>query len=366
MKKLLIVLFSMIAVLACGSKEVKLPISMAYARAGEDPFLVCHSIADAESKMIDYFFRDEEDEDFDYFLFEDAIHAYPEEAMDYGFERLKELTSIEVFDSDDGNVRIYSWTNPSMATMGDYGCILQYRWKGKVKFGTFIHNRDEYELATRGFYTLEDGLYIRYAYLREWSTQAYAIAETYKLSKDGLEEVFLFETEDGLSEEIDMEYNIPDWYFRAGRGEGFKWIFHYDESNQILYFPSTPEYNIISDRYIPYKWNGKTMLPLSEVGNPFLHPSLRGYEILELLAKTERNIIRVDKIADGNYRYTAWPVAKSMYDSPDIILKNGEYYGEQHQWIFRNQDIEYRISESEVSVLKDKKVLAKWDVLNEF
>ena len=371
MRRTIIIVLSIITVLSCKNRNVKLNISNVYVRAAaeeEAPVLDCKSIADAESKMIDYCFRDvngeefDYDERFDYELFEQAIHAFPEEAMVYGFDKLKEFVDIDIYDSKDGNVRIYSWQYPAMATMGSYGSILQYRWRGKVKFGSFINEKDEFEYSTRGFYTLEDGKYIRYAYLREWSTQAYAVAEAYKLTKNGLEEIPLFETEEGLSAIIDTEYNIPDWYFRAGRGEGYNWLFYYDNDKKNLYFPSTPEYNYLSDRYVPYNWNGETMCPLSEVGNPFLYPDLQEYESLELMARTSRNIIRIDKLNNESYRYAAWPSKGDMNDTPELVLNNGQYDEKEHVWVFNNNDIEYRATESNLSVSKNGKVIAKWDI----
>ena len=221
-------------------------------------------------EIIGYFFREGDEIAFDYDLFGDAVRAFPEESMEYGFDRIRELADIDIFDSDDGNVRVYSWDYPQLGTMGSYGNLVQYRWRRKVKFDSFVHDRDEFEHATLGLYTLEEGKYIRYEYLREWSSQAYALARAFGLTKHGLRELPLFESGDGPTEMIDLEYNIPDWYFRAGRGEGYKWLFFYDDAEKTLYTPSIPEDNTLSDRYVPYRWNGETMHPLPENGNPFL------------------------------------------------------------------------------------------------
>lgn len=362
MKRVLLGILTLLAVVSCGSKEVKLHISSRYVRAGEEPVLVCSSIADAESKIVDYFFKDEDSDydEFDYDLFEEAVRAFPEEAMNYDFDRIKEWTSVEIFDTDDGNVRVYSWTYPPEGTMGTYGNILQYKWRGKVKFGTFTHDRDEFELDTRGLYTLDNGKYIRFEYLREWSTQAYASAKAYRLTRRGLQAIPLFETEDGLSEMIDLEYCIPDWYFRAGRGEGYGWLFFFDDSKKTLYYPSSEEYNFLSDRYVPYVWDGKTMHPKREVGNPFLYPSLQEYESLALLGRTSRNLIRIDYMADGTYRYAAWPSLSEMYDRPELVI-NGGFLNKAGKWIFKNQGVVYNVSESDLRVIKGGKEIAHWE-----
>lgn len=363
MKRVLLGILVLLAVVSCSTKKVKLHISSAFAQAGEEPVLVCSSIAEAESKIIDYFFKDNDFDEFDYYLFEDAVNAFPEEAMKYDFKKIKELTGIEIFDTDDGNIRVYSWTYPPHGTMGSYGNILQYKWRGKVKFGTFIHEQDELEHSTNGLYTLEEGKYIRYEYFREWSSQAYALAKAYQLTEDGLQAVPLFETEDGLSEKIDLEYNIPDWYFRAGKGEGYNWLFFFDYSKKTLYYPSSPEYNVLSDRYVPYVWDGKTMHPEPEVGNPFLHHSLQDYESLAQLGWTSRNLIRVDKMTDGTYRYAVWPTEETMSDRPDLVVNGGFRTDDSGEWVFKNHGIIYCISESKVRVLNNGKEIAKWDYL---
>lgn len=363
MKRLLLGISVIVTIASCCGKEVKLHISSLYTLSGKDSVLTCTSIAEAESKIVDYFFMDNDFDEFDYFIFEEAINSFPEESMSYGFDRIKELTSIEIFDTDDGNVRVYSWVYPPQGTMGSYGNIIQYKWHGKVKFGSFIHDRDEFEHSTNGLYTLEDGKYIRYEYFREWSSQAYALAKAYKLTKAGLQAIPIFETEEGLSEMIDLEYNIPDWYFRAGKGEGYKWLFFFDDSEKTLYYPSSPEYNVLTDRYVPYEWDGEIMHPNQEVGNPFLLSSLQDYESLEQLAWTSRHMIRIDKIDDGTYRYAAWPASADMKDMPELIVYGGTQ-DDKGEWVFKNQDVVYIVTESDISVIKNGKIIAQWDFVD--
>ncbi|MDO4827629.1 MAG: hypothetical protein Q4B16_08820 [Bacteroidia bacterium] len=159
---------------------------------------------------------------------------------------------------------------------------------------------------------------------------------------------------------IDLEYNIPDWYFRAGKGEGYDWLFFFDDSMKTLYYPSSVEDNLLSDRYVPYVWDGETMHPGREVGNPFLHPSLQDYECLAQLGRTSRNLIRVDKMADDTYRYAAWPSGSEMNDSPELVVSGGTRDA-AGKCVFRNQDVVYRVSESGLSVIKAGKRIAHWE-----
>lgn len=59
-------MLALLAFVSCGSKEVRLHISGPYARAGEEAVLVCSSIAEAESKIVDYYFKDNDFDEFDY------------------------------------------------------------------------------------------------------------------------------------------------------------------------------------------------------------------------------------------------------------------------------------------------------------
>ena len=360
MKRVVPCILALLALLSCGNGSVQLPIGYAYVRAGEDPYIECASIAEAETKMLDYCLREAGDA-FDYALFEKAVRAFPEQAMDYGFDQLKERAGIDIFDAADGQVRVYAWNDAGEGgTMGAYGSILQYRWKGTVRFGTFD---GEEGLRTCAFYTLGGGKYLRYAYLREWGSRAYAAAEAYGLTPNGLEPEGLF-AEEGCECALEVEYNIPDWYFRAGKGEGYKWLFYFDEAQKTLYFPSSrdiEEDTVLSDRYIPYRWDGEALQPLPECGNPFLHPSLQEYVSLARLDRTGRNLIRIDEMEDGTYRYAAWPAEGTMAESPEIVVPGGVYQDDGDVWVFANQGVEYRVTGADLSVWRNGKRQARWE-----
>ena len=351
--------------IGCGGEGVKLPIGSAYVRAGEGSFLECTSIADAESKMIDYFFRDGEEPDilnFDYEVFREAVHAFPEEAMVYGFDKLRELAYIHIVDSEDGAVRAYSWDDLTGGTLISFDGFYQYRWKGKVLFDDFDKGEDVLGMSTRELHSLGDGHYLRHAYLREWSSMAYEACEAYRLTRKGLVVEALFD--DGINdpkEYLGTEYNIPDWYFRTEKGEGYPWLFYFNAEEKVLFYPSSEDYAVLTDRYVPYKWDGKKMVSTPEVGNPFLHSSLLEYESLELLSRTSRDRVRIDKMNDGSYRYAAWTVSRPMSEQPDLVLLNGSFRENGRIWVFRNREYEYQVTESTLTVLKTGNPFARWD-----
>ena len=299
---------------------------------------------------------------FDYEVFRKAVHAFPEEAMAYGFDKLRELAYIDIFDSEDGAVRAYSWDDLTGGTMISFDGFYQYRWKGKVRFDEFDQGEDDFRMSTRKLHSLGDGHYLRHAYLREWSSMAYEAYEAFRLTKNGLVMEDLFDDGiNGPSEDLGTEYNIPDWYFRAGKGEGYPWLFYFDAKEKTLYYPLTDDSCQLSDRYVPYKWDGKKMVSTPEVGNPFLHSSLREYESLVLLSRTSRDRVRIDRMNDGSYRYAAWTVSRPMSDQPDIVLLNGAGSADDDNWVFRNKDYEYQVTESTLTVLKNGNPFAQWD-----
>lgn len=54
------------------------------------------------------------------------------------------------------------------------------------------------------------------------------------------------------------------------------------------------------------------------------HPSLREFASPALSFRTKKFLIRIDKLANGKYRYAAWPAGKSTSEKPDLILENGD------------------------------------------
>ena len=267
---------------------------------------------------------------------------------------------VIVLESDDNNIRISGWEEPHSGTMGVYGSRVEYEWRGKtlVQQGT-IGSTDESMMPMK-LYTLGDGKYILYQYFREWSSQAYIEATALELTAEGLVPVKLFETEEGLADNINVEYNIPDWYFRTGNGDGYEWLYHFDKTRKSLYHPASPEYNHLSDRYVPYVWNGKTLSPGKEVANPFLHPSLSEYQSLVGLFRTERNLVRIDAMPDATFRYAAWAKDATMLDKPELVILGGTFNEETSEWVFSNDDYEYHCAGDELYIKKAGKEIARW------
>lgn len=83
-----------------------------------------------------------------------------------------------------------------------------------------------------------------------------------------------------------------------------------------------------------------------------LHSSLQEYEAAISRWKTQNYMIRIDKLADGAFRYAVWPANAQQTDEPDLILTNGEvfYSGSagNHHYEFRNDIYTYKCKVSNV------------------
>jgi hypothetical protein len=82
-----------------------------------------------------------------------------------------------------------------------------------------------------------------------------------------------------------------------------------------------------------------------------IHPSVNTWNENVLVAKSEKLLIRVDRI-DGGLRYVCWSKGKTIKDIPDIILYNGV---EEEQstmggwtWTFKNGGWTYIVDDAEM------------------
>jgi hypothetical protein len=76
-----------------------------------------------------------------------------------------------------------------------------------------------------------------------------------------------------------------------------------------------------------------------------LHPSLREYERPELMWQTDKFMIRIDDMGNGQYRYASWNKGKSLNEKPDLVLKQGRLLfdgsGGNHSFQFKSGPYQY-------------------------
>jgi len=85
---------------------------------------------------------------------------------------------------------------------------------------------------------------------------------------------------------------------------------------------------------------------LIEADNSNLHSSLRDVAEPVLEWETTKFRIRIDRLSDDKFRYSAWPVHKKTTEQPDIVLRNGSITfdgsGGNHHYDFNSGPYHYR------------------------
>ena len=306
--------------------------------------------------------------------------------IEYAFDKLQNEGYADVVTSEDGNLRLYYWDNRSGGTWISWSNICQYRCGNKVyayegsimdvKYGTQIEHEDRSNnCAILGIKTIYDEsnspIYLVHAYIKESNNWGYESIEAISIENGELVAIPIFQ---GGIDTCDMdcdtekqakqcyrgvEYTIADWYFTANNGEGWNWLFRFDDKANILYIPQAdPE---ITDRYSLYRYNGANLYYVGTDGGFWLHPTIRSFENLEALFDTKDYRIRIDCMFDGSYRYTSWKNHRTMDGIPDTIIYNGIYDENKSEYRFRYNDYEY-IANAETGITvrcKGKEILSQ-------
>jgi len=76
-----------------------------------------------------------------------------------------------------------------------------------------------------------------------------------------------------------------------------------------------------------------------------LHKSLREFTKPILTWQTKQHLIRIDELADNQYRYAAWEIDQSMQDEPSLVITGGtlsfDGSGGNHFYTFTNNGYRY-------------------------
>ena len=210
-------------------------------------------------------------------------------------------------------------------------------------------------------------IYLVHNYIRESSNWGYGEIEAIEIKDGELVAAPIFRG--GLGEYYEdkqysrgVEYTIADWYFRANRGEGWEWLFKYDTKSNSLYVPeANPS---LSDRYSIYRFDGEKLNFIGIDGGFWLHPTIRSFESMEEVFETKDYRVRIDKMTDGTFRYSAWNNRATMDKAPDIIIYSGSYNQEEERFYFKNGNVTYTIdSEGPLTVIRNGKKLLQQERL---
>jgi hypothetical protein len=258
--------------------------------------------------------------------------------MEYRFNILQESENmpLTIADAPDGAIRVYGWDNHMGGTCISWSAMYQVRDKGKVY--TFEGLPDwEYDAhLVTAIYKLphpKRNLYLFDTYLREWSSQSYNGFVAYERIGHELKRVPILRGEEGdLVNEIGFEYCVPEFYFNFARALTWDYLYHWDADKDILYFPVPREdkYTYMTDRFVRYRWNKKTLEPTDTVANPRIYEPLRDYITCLQHTKAGCVQVRVDSLADGRLRYTAWDREQDISTKPNLVLYGKRVGDEYH------------------------------------
>ena len=331
------------------------------------------SMAEAEWKMIHYFFPNGKPEilfwaEFDYDLFKQIVLS-DTSSMAYPFDSLMQYANITISDSDDGQLRVYSWEPGHSWQLSDYHNVFQYRWEGTIKTcEPECEGEDCTQAGTNAintFYRDGKAVYV-FSNLISCGNNATTGFESFVLSQEGLQPIQLFKDADGeFSEELRTDYFGFLLGLTGDNSEVATWDDFYDKTHNTFFLPASTS-SLPSNRYNRYIWDGNYFTdPDGQlVANPFLWTELTDYEFPQRIFETEKNLVRIDCMPDDSYRYAAWKRGDSMMEKPEIIILNGRFDPSDSSYVFSNEGCEYRIGES-LRVLKNGSVIKEWGIIDE-
>lgn len=262
-------------------------------------------------------------------------------AMDLTSEA--DFLDIRIVNSPDNRIRVYSWVSGG-GTCPEWTSYTQYRdSQGNVRVfeGVPVPDEENYGTVTKIFQADNIGnktLYLVNSYGKASSVDGYKSLVPVFLDADtfSLGPKFCYKNGE-IFNSIGINYDIPDWYFRANNGEGRDWLFDYVPRSKEIMVALVNDYYQITDRYEVYRYDGENFTYVGTQGPWRLNSSVREFEFLETTYLTEQHIVRVDRMNDSSYRLALWtnPSNTSTASEPDLIIHDGKYNGDEGCYIFR-------------------------------
>lgn len=84
---------------------------------------------------------------------------------------------------------------------------------------------------------------------------------------------------------------------------------------------------------------------------PLMMPEFRTLHKHEFVCSTAKHLVVIDLLAEGDFRYRAWNVPRTVTESPDVSLGSGVYsltgtrMCSHSEWSFRTGNVEYVVSD---------------------
>jgi len=312
------------------------------------------NIYEAETQLIKQF---EETEDCGYDLV-----GYAKEysaTLEYDFDRLKEQTNVSIITSPDRKLRFYTWDTGTGGTSPDFASYVQYENGKSVAISNFSPmTKSKYvcetDVAKDGYQPCGGGwidcldqidqpngkpMYIAVAYNKASSREGEHNAYIVKIIDGKLQKAPFIDKDGQQVFSVGCYYSIPDWYFTTD-GIGGDWVMSFDKNTQTLYVPEDGDMEM-SDRYDKYQLVNGQMRYMGKGAGFWLHPSLQDFKRLCGIYQTETKLIRIDLLADGDYRYAAWRKKNDMSKTPELVITGGKTDVIENAIVFEKDGYQY-------------------------
>ena len=283
-------------------------------------------------------------------LFVEEVEDVVEEEIEEMEEEAEESTPT-IVDSPDGSIRIIGYDNHTGGTSTSWSSMYQIRDKGKLYSYEGLPDWNGEMFLITAIYCLPHptrNLYLFDAYFRICGSSAYQAFIAYERKGHELKRVAVLRDQDGsLTDEIGFEYNIPDYYFRFARALGYENLYMWDKDKKVFYYPLRHAYYgyLMTDKFVRYIWNKNTLEPTTDtVANPRLYAPLQDYVTCIQHTKAGCVQVRIDSMADGRLRYTAWDRNQHIGTEPDIVLYGKSvgdeyhFYNQKHTYVVTKED----------------------------
>ncbi len=333
------------------------------------------SMAEAESKILAYYKERKAansdtfcDENFPHKMFADLV-IHDKRAMRYPYSKILscEGARLRIIDSDDKKMRLYSWRVN--------GCGTASIMEGV----TSVLNNNHYSAYVHLFYLdgtpdIPDS--------KEFPPVAPGALSIKRITDEKHEDIYLVKSFSKGSSRIFFEaieaYKLDDT--KIIPANVFSGDYHlsvsYDCANSDFYGPAininqdtieiieTRPYDIdpfsddvLTDRSKKYVWNGIEYIYSGFKYHNNLHKGLCNYLYNIIVCEFDkRYIIRIDKMPNGEFRYTSWDAKNSGLDiskKPSIVLFNGtekiikkseSEINNTFEYTFTNKEYSYSLS----------------------
>ena len=256
---------------------------------------------------------------------------------------------VYICESEDGNMKFYSWDTGLGGTCPTYAVLCQYLTReGKTTTVDMrVKEGDPAWVSNVHSIKKDDGTtyYIITRSHLASSNDGYMWMDAFTIDHDTLKNVSVLDGGDDLDEcGLEINYLISDWYYRTN-GDGWDWLFEYDAESKNLYVPIVvlvdETIRVVSDRYRLYHFDGMEFVAKGEIPHKGIHASLKDYAWLAKYFRTLNYIVRVDKLENGAYRYASWKSPATMSEKPNLTVIGGTFDKEKDCYTFINDGVEY-------------------------